>query len=351
MRRLTTPDRKQHRRETRLRSHRVGARNDQSDQRCGTPHCRHDHPPARPANNTALRTSDQHCDRYRPLRYSPDSMSIQHETFEAGESGSQYARRQRRRRRRGQGARLLGAGLAPVQAATRSRSGGHLHHLPPRSRVLRRPIAAQILGHGPNDIFADGARRGHAAAGRPVDARSRRRRIPARSDEASRTRLYILGADGAARPRHVPAAPLRRPDVARGGGRSRRSSSVSIGLMHGPDRRLLPRHGRHRRLAPDRDRDGVPVLLFVIAVAATVGDAAERDHVRRFLAPGVVHAGADLRDLRLVLPGPHHPRPGALAAREGVHRGGPDDRRRATGGSCARTCCRTSSRRSSSTRR
>ena len=62
----------------------------------------------------------------------------------------------------------------------------------------------------------------------------------------------------AARPRHVPAPAVRGADLARGGD----PGHVPVRLDradHGPDRRLLPRHGGHGRLAPDGDRDGVPV--------------------------------------------------------------------------------------------
>jgi hypothetical protein len=35
--------------------------------------------------------------------------------------------------------------------------------------------------------------------------------------------------------------------------------SVGLGVIHGSNGRLLPRLGRHGRLADDRGRDGVPV--------------------------------------------------------------------------------------------
>ncbi len=54
----------------------------------------------------------------------------------------------------------------------------------------------ELLGHGPNDIFADGRRPEHAAPGRAVDARSRRRRTRVRSRRLRATRCFILGADG-----------------------------------------------------------------------------------------------------------------------------------------------------------
>ena len=88
-----------------------------------------------------------------------------------------------------------------------------------------------------------------------------------------------------------------------------------------------------------------PFLLFTIALASTVGDQLDNDHVR-LPRPGVLTLVLIFALLRLVLPGADHARPGAVVAREGVHRGGAHGRARATGGSSARTCCRTSSRRS-----
>ena len=70
-----------------------------------------------------------------------------------------------------------------------------------------------------------------------------------------------------------------------------------------------------------------PLLLFIVALAATIGAELERDHVRRDLPQRGRHACADLHHLRLVLPGKDHARAGALDPREGVHRGGPHDRR------------------------
>ena len=65
-----------------------------------------------------------------------------------------------------------------------------------------------------------------------------------------------------------------------------------------------------------------PLLLFLIAISATVGDRLERHHVRRPAQPGRVHAHDGDRALHVVLPGPDRPRAGAVAAREGVRRGG-----------------------------
>ena len=67
-----------------------------------------------------------------------------------------------------------------------------------------------------------------------------------------------------------------------------------------------------------------PLLLFVIALAATVGD-----RLQDITLGGLHRSGADAHPgahLRVVLSGPDHPRAGAVAAREGVHRGCADGR-------------------------
>ena len=67
-----------------------------------------------------------------------------------------------------------------------------------------------------------------------------------------------------------------------------------------------------------------PLLLFVIALAATVGDRMQ-DITLGGLIPRRADARPRGRRLRLVLSGPDHPRAGAVA-RERVHRGGADGR-------------------------
>ena len=95
----------------------------------------------------------------------------------------------------------------------------------------------------------------------------------------------------------------------------------------GPARRLLPRLGRHGRLAADRDRHGLPVPALHHRAPRRRPATAERRSPSAFLAPRRLHARADLLGLRLVLSGPHHPRRRPVAAREGVRRGRAHDRR------------------------
>ena len=97
-----------------------------------------------------------------------------------------------------------------------------------------------------------------------------------------------------------------------------------------------------------------PYLLFVIALASTVGDAAEQGHVRvprpRASSRSIVVFGI----FELVLLGARLPRPSRSRSREGVRRGRPDDRRRATCDRAVahlpapRRAARSSSRRSTS---
>ena len=70
-----------------------------------------------------------------------------------------------------------------------------------------------------------------------------------------------------------------------------------------------------------------PALLFIIAMASTVGSRLDNITFGGVLGRGVAHARPRLLGVRLVLPGADHPRQGALAAREGVRRGGADDGR------------------------
>ena len=69
-----------------------------------------------------------------------------------------------------------------------------------------------------------------------------------------------------------------------------------------------------------------PVLLFIIALASVVGPAAERHHLR-LPRTRRLHDHDGAHDLRLVLPGAHRAGAGAVAAREGVHRGRAHGRR------------------------
>ena len=151
---------------------------------------------------------------------------------------------------RGQGARLLGAGLAPLPARPR-RAREHRLPRPPRASPCypgRVDRARSCSGTARTTIFFDGARR-RPAAGRAVVARDELRDRRDRPAHPRRRRL--------ARPRRVPPPALRRPRVAPGG--------ADLDLRRDDDRRharrgrrLLPRLGRHDRLAADRDHDGVP---------------------------------------------------------------------------------------------
>ncbi len=156
-----------------------------------------------------------------------------------------------------EGSRLLGADLAPLPAGSRGRRRRHLHH---RARARRRSSA------------------GRSPPGSSATARTRSSRTASTSTRCSRSapdedlhgalpdagrHRRVRGHDAAARrrraarPRHVPADPLRRADLAR----SRRIRDVVRRLRRRPARLargLLPRLRRHRRLAPDRDSDGVP---------------------------------------------------------------------------------------------
>ena len=86
-----------------------------------------------------------------------------------------------------------------------------------------------------------------------------------------------------------------------------------------------------------------PFLLFIIALAATVGDRLNKVTFGVPRARGRSRSSLVFGVFGWFYPARDRPRPGALAAREGVRRGRADDRRRATCGSSARTCCRTSS--------
>ena len=69
-----------------------------------------------------------------------------------------------------------------------------------------------------------------------------------------------------------------------------------------------------------------PALLFIIAVRVTAGDTLNAITFGGLLVPGVFTLTLIFAVLRLVLSRPHRPRCRAVAAREGVRRGGTDDR-------------------------
>ena len=119
------------------------------------------------------------------------------------------------------------------------------------------PIAAQILGHGPDHIFANGVDMNTLQPVGPLTTISTAPVPDARRDGGLRGHVPDPRCGRAARARHVPAHPLRGADLARG--RRVRDDLRRLGRRPArPSRRLLPGHGGHRRVPPDRDRDGVP---------------------------------------------------------------------------------------------
>ena len=69
-----------------------------------------------------------------------------------------------------------------------------------------------------------------------------------------------------------------------------------------------------------------PALLFMIALASTVGSRLDNVTLGGFVSRGVVTLVLVFWAFGWFYPGPDHPGQGALAAREGVRRGGADDR-------------------------
>ena len=91
--------------------------------------------------------------------------------------------------------------------------------------IFGAPIARELLGHGPDDLFTEGV---DADTFLPVGPMTRISEAPARR---RRDDLHPRRRQPA-RPRPVPAAPLRRSHLARGRGARRRSSrSRSASLM------------------------------------------------------------------------------------------------------------------------
>ena len=183
------------------------------------------------------------------------------------------------------------------------------------------PIAKNYVGHGPNDIFAAVPRRSSSC-----------RACSRRADDAlhePRTRgghdVMVLGA----------ANRLGQDEFLRLLYGARVSLEVAlfstIGVMIIGV--ILGASAGYFRGATDTVISRLteitmafPLLLFVIALAATVGPRLNDDHVGSLPSRGG-HARPDLQHLRLVLSGQDHARAGALDPREGVRRGGPDDRR------------------------
>ena len=192
-------------------------------------------------------------------------------------------------RRAGQGPRLLGAGLAPLQARPRRDRRRRLHHRAHPRRFVGAPIAARRSGTGRTTSTV----RRHSTATRcdpvgpwvDVSSRAVPRGRKAISDGAtSSARDGKLGRDMFLRLLYGAQTSLEVALLAT-------FFSVLIGIDHRLARRLLPRRDRHRRLAPDRDHDGVPGPALHDRGRRDGRRPAEQGHVRRLLAPGRLHAG------------------------------------------------------------
>src|SRR4029079_9536716 len=156
-----------------------------------------------------------------------------------------------------------------------------------------------------------------------VDARSQPRRVlrPHGRDDALRARLRPLRGQGRA-----PDAPLRRSDVARGGGgRAGRRNAPRDDPRR--SRRVLRRTGGRRRPARHRLPHGVPDHPGRHRDRKQRQRPVRRRHARRYAAAGGDRPGRVHRRPHLLLSRPHRPRPGDDPARAAVHRGGADGRR------------------------
>ena len=206
------------------------------------------------------------------------------------------------------------------------------------------PIAKKLLGHGPNDLFPYPGVGGIDANLLPKGPMS------TVQDPINGTKeLFILGADGS----------LGRDEFLRILYGAQVSIEVAFGatflsMLFGVIMGSLAGfYGGYTDTLISRITEITmcfPYLLFVIAVASTVGSRVDNITLG-FLGRGRAHAGSRLRVLELVLRRACVPRNRPLAAGEGVRRGRADGRARATCGSSARTSCRTSSGRSSCSRR
>ena len=125
---------------------------------------------------------------------------------------------------------------------------------------------------------------------------------------------------------------------------------VSIGVVDRHGRRLLPRLGRHacsRASWTSCSRSRCCCSRSASAPRARSATAASA----ALIQPGLPVVIFVIVARQLALLRPHHPRPGALAAREGVRRGGPLAGRLEHAASSSARSSPTWSRRSSSTRR
>ena len=189
----------------------------------------------------------------------------------------------------------LGETSRSRHAATGSRSGGASSATRSRSAAASRSSCCcsprssarrsrqYLLGHGPNDQFFIGARRRRGAADRAVRARRR----PVAS--AAQDRALFLGADSTLG-RDEFLRLLYGAQVSFEVALLATIGSISIGVPARLDRRLLPRLGRHDRLARDRDHDGVPVAALHHRARLDRRRQPQQHHLRRHLRPRRLHA-------------------------------------------------------------
>ena len=132
----------------------------------------------------------------------------------------------------------------------------------------------------------------------------------------------------------------------------RRSSPSFLAVIARPARRLLPRLDVDAIISRGLDiLWAFPVLLLGVALGVSLALGGLKLGPLEIAGRLEVDPDAHHRRRRRRLPRAADPRPGAVAAREGVRRGRPRPGRRPTRGSCSASCCRTSRRRSSSSSR
>ena len=171
------------------------------------------------------------------------------------------------------------------------------------------PIAERIVGHGPNDIISGGVENYE-----PVGPWSEV------SDGKGGQTMLVLGASDL----------VGRDEFLRLLYGARVSLEVGIlattfGLMLGVITGMLAGYyGGATDTLVSRLTEIImafPLLLFLIALSATVGDRLNDITFGGLLYPGVFSARAGDHPVLVVLPGAHHQIAGAVAAREGVRRG------------------------------